>query len=374
MGSVKPVSDTLSRIKFDSKVFEFITAQAIRNVNLSKYQCPTCHKSDWRTFSTIWSCQSCGQSYPCVNGIPKLYLENSVGEKDKELRDRLYNGFLGTYYQHVMPFMSLPVRPAKAYWKGWLTYVIVLFGILGVVTYLVSQLLSQNSASPTIALAVLALFVVGIGVFSFKHPYLLYLMLLAVPVKLSLLFNRFKPSKTFQEVHEGVLEDFLKREDKLQVLDISTGTCNSLYRHGWMKLNAEYTGIDLSETMLLQGQRFMSEKQVPVDFVLGDALKLPFESESFDIVLNYGAINGFTNPKLALEEMARVTRKGGLVLFLDEQLYERASGVERVYFKKVLSSHNVIDHCPVELIPSSLVNVTVHQVYHFYYICTCYKH
>lgn len=342
-------------------------------MNLSKYQCPKCHKSDWQTSSNLWSCQACGQSYPCVSGIPKLYLENNVGEKDKELRDRLYNGFLGTYYQHVMPFMSLPVRPAKAYWKGWLTYFILLFVFLGGVTYLVSQLFSQNSAFPTIALVVLTLFVVGISIFSYKHPYLFYLMLLAVPVKLSLLSNRFKPSKTFQEVHEGVLQEFLKREDKLQVLDISTGTCNSLYRHGWMRLNADYTGIDLSETMLLQGQRFMNEKQVPVEFVLGDALKLPFEAESFDIVLNYGAINGFTNPKLALEEMARVTRKGGLVLFLDEQLYERASGVERVYFKKVLSSHNAIDHCPVELIPASLVNVTVHQVYHFYYICTCYK-
>ena len=91
------------------------------------------------------------------------------------------------------------------------------------------------------------------------------------------------------------------------------------------------------------------------------------------IVLNYGALNGFTNPKLALEEMARVSRKGALVLFLDEQLYEEATFIERLYFKKVLSSHNVIHRCPVELIPVSLSDITVHQVYHFYYICTCYK-
>ena len=49
------------------------------------------------------------------------------GKQDKELRDKFYNGFLGTYYQHVMPFLSLPVRPAKSYWKGWLVYFLIIF-------------------------------------------------------------------------------------------------------------------------------------------------------------------------------------------------------------------------------------------------------
>ena len=91
------------------------------------------------------------------------------------------------------------------------------------------------------------------------------------------------------------------------------------------------------------------------------------------MVLNYGALNGYTDSKAALDEAARVTKSGGLVLFLDEQLYESASLVEKIYFQRVLSSHNVIHHCPVELIPDSLGNITVHQVYHFYYLCTCYK-
>jgi ubiquinone/menaquinone biosynthesis C-methylase UbiE len=140
-----------------------------------------------------------------------------------------------------------------------------------------------------------------------------------------------------------------------------------------MKLDAEYVGLDLSETMLLQGLRFMTEKQVPIDLVLGSATQLPFQSDTFDVALNYGALNGYTDPKAALEEMARVTKVGGLVLFLDEQLYESASFVEKVYFHKVLSSHNAIHHCPVELLPPSLGEVTVHQIYHFYYLCTCYK-
>jgi len=342
-------------------------------VNLSKYQCPKCQQSAFRTSSAIWTCQNCTQEYPCVEGIPKLYLEELLGEKDKELRDKFYNGFVGSYYQQVMPFLSLPARPARAYWKGWLVYVLIVFFLVSIVAALLALVLTQRPSGPTIAQLVLFLLLVAIVYFFYTHSYLFYLIILAVPVKLSLLRKKFRPALSFGEIHDKVLREFLDSKEKLQVLDISTGTCNSLYRHGWMKLNAEYTGLDLSETMLLQGQKFMKEQRVPIDFVLGDATRLPFQVEKFDIVLNYGALNGFTNPQLALEEMARVTKQGGLVLFLDEQLYEGATSIERLYFKKVLSSHNVIHRCPLELIPASMRDIALHQVYQFYYICTCVK-
>lgn len=342
-------------------------------MNLSNYECLNCRKSQWRTYPTFWSCEHCGQKYPCVNGIPKLYIESALGQQDKDLRDRLYNGFLGTYYRHVMPFLSLPARPVRESWKGWLVYSLIILFLASMIVYLLGFSSGLKFGRRTIV-DIGFLLLLGVTVlFLFKHPYLLYLLVLAVPVKVSLLLKRFRPVESFTEVHANVLQEFLNRKERLQVLDISTGTCNSLYRHGWMKLNADYTGLDLSETMLLQGQKFMSDKQVPIDFVLAEAARLPFQVETFDIVLNYGAINGFTNPKLALEEMARITKKGGLVLFLDEQLYEGATPVERFYFKKVLSSHNVIHHCPVELIPASLRDIEVHQVYQFYYICTGYK-
>ena len=340
-------------------------------MNLSKYICPNCRRSELRIQSRVWKCEHCGKEYTTVNGIPRLYVESELGKKDKELRDKFYNGFLGTYYQHVMPFLSLPARPARMSWKAWAVYFVVVLFLLLLIGYLVSSIVVNGPGS--IAQIIVALILIVIGFFFFKHPYLFYLLLLAVPVKLSLLLNRFRPSKSFPEVHADTLRELSNRGNRLQLLDISTGTCNSLYRHGWMNLNADYTGLDLSETMLLQGQKLMEERQVPVELVLGDATRLPFANDTFDIVLNYGALNGFTNPKLALEEMARVAKPSALVLFLDEQLYERASFVERLYFRKVLSSHNVIHRCPVELIPASLSDITVHQVYHFYYICTCYK-
>lgn len=44
------------------------------------------------------------------------------------------------------------------------------------------------------------------------------------------------------------------------------------------------------------------------------------QSETFDIVLNYGAINGMADPQAALAEMTRVCRKGGSVLFLSPDI------------------------------------------------------
>jgi hypothetical protein len=61
------------------------------------------------------------------------------------------------------------------------------------------------------------------------------------------------------------------------------------------------------------------------------------------------------------------------VFFLDEQLHKEASSIERWYFRNVLSKHNVIHECPVDLVPLDLHGIEVHQVYHFYYICTAYK-
>jgi ubiquinone/menaquinone biosynthesis C-methylase UbiE len=341
-------------------------------MNFSKYQCLVCGQNRLRVFTDLWQCEGCGEKYATVKGIPKLYLERDVGHHDRALRDSFYNGFLGKYYQQVMPFLALPVRPA--YWNGWLVYGLIISLLLALVGYLANFFFFSNRwRLPTLFDVLALLLFLGSSYFLLRHRYLLYLLLLAIPVKVSLQFTRFKPVEPFAEIHAKHIGELLKRKDRLTLLDVSTGSCNSLYRHGWMKLNADYTGLDLSETMLFRGLDFMTQKQVPMDFVLGDAAQLPFAPETFDVVLNYGALNGYTDPKRALEEMARVTKPQGLVLFLDEQLWGSASLVEKIYFNRVLSSHNVIHRCPTELIPPSLGDIKVHQVYHFYYLCTCYK-
>jgi ubiquinone/menaquinone biosynthesis C-methylase UbiE len=342
-------------------------------MELGKYRCPQCHGARWTVDAATWRCDACGRVYPCVRAVPKLYLEEKLAPQDRDLRDHFYDGLVGTYYRYLMPFLSLPVRPFRLTYVDWTVFVIIGAILLALLVYLGNLLFVRQLSSLTITDVMLLLASIGIAAFFKRHPYLFYLFVLAIPVRISVLLSDFKPVESFAQVHARTIEKLKDGQCKLQVLDVSTGNCSSLYKHGWMELNAEFTGVDLSETMLMQGLQFMARKQVSVEFVLAPATSLPLRSGTFDVVLNYGAINGVSDPRLALQEMARVTKTGGLLLFLDEQLYDGASWFERMYFGKVLSAHNVIHSCPVDLLPAGLTQTEVHQVYQFYYICTAIK-
>ena len=333
-------------------------------LSASKYKCPGCAGADFVVSTTRWTCRGCGQAFACAAGMPKLYLEEKLGPQDRRLRRMLYDGLFGRFYQLTMPLIVMPVRPLSMSWPHWLAYgasLALLAGLIG--------LAFAGGAGTVLAFLVLA----AITWFLVQQRYLLHLAYLAIPAWISLSRKSYAPPESFALAHERVLAPLRSSGHRLQVLDVSTGSCNSLYRHGWMSLDADYTAIDLSETMLRQGNEMMSRAGVAVDLVLGDAVDLPFQSDRFDVVLSYGAVNGLSDPVKAIAEMARVARPGGVLLFLDEQLYPAASPIQRRYFRAVLSSHNVIHHCPVESFPPNLTDVRVSQVYQFYYICTARK-
>jgi demethylmenaquinone methyltransferase / 2-methoxy-6-polyprenyl-1,4-benzoquinol methylase len=72
-------------------------------------------------------------------------------------------------------------------------------------------------------------------------------------------------------------------------------------------------GSDFSEAML----GLAREKSSEVRFEWGNALELPYEDGSFDAVtVGFGARN-FSELRVGLREMARVTREGGRVVVLE---------------------------------------------------------
>jgi SAM-dependent methyltransferase len=336
----------------------------------SKYKCPNCGSGDFSTTTTRWTCLGCQQGYGCVLGIPRLYIDEALGAQDRKLRDTLYNGLFGRLYQVTMPAIVMPVRPLSMSWPYWTALAVVWVALLGLLATVIAAVAGFSGIAPGLIAAGLLMLV---GLFLAGQPYLLHLLWVAVPAWLSLSRKPFSPEESFAQVHERILAPLRDAGRRLQVLDVSTGSCNSLYRHGWMSLDADYTAIDLSETMLQQGSQMMGDAGVPVDLVLGDAMALPFQDNQFDVVTSYGAVNGLSDPPKAIAEMARVTKTGGVILFLDEQMYPQATPIQRAYFMKVLSAHNVIHHCPVESFPAELTDVRVAQVYQFYYICTARK-
>jgi ubiquinone/menaquinone biosynthesis C-methylase UbiE len=77
------------------------------------------------------------------------------------------------------------------------------------------------------------------------------------------------------------------------------------------------TGLDISRTFVQIASENARTAGVSVDFRQGDAAKMPFEAESFDLVLCQAAFKNFTLPRTALAEMHRVLRTGGTALIQD---------------------------------------------------------
>jgi ubiquinone/menaquinone biosynthesis C-methylase UbiE len=77
------------------------------------------------------------------------------------------------------------------------------------------------------------------------------------------------------------------------------------------------TGLDISRTFVEIARKRAREAGVVVDFRQGDVSSMPFESESFDLVVCQAAFKNFTLPRSALAETHRVLRAGGTAVIQD---------------------------------------------------------
>ena len=101
----------------------------------------------------------------------------------------------------------------------------------------------------------------------------------------------------------------------LRALDVCCGTGDIAF--ALARCGAKVVGLDFGERMLEAAQaRLQNQKSKPL-LVRGDAQRLPFPDETFDIVtVGYGLRN-LASWELGLGEMLRVAKPGGRVLALD---------------------------------------------------------
>lgn len=94
------------------------------------------------------------------------------------------------------------------------------------------------------------------------------------------------------------------------VLDVGAGTGRALEIIKLRWPGATVTGIEPVEAM----RRVGYEKGIPEhELIGGDALNLPFEDDSFDFVIETGALHHIKTPLEAVSEMRRVARKGVMI-------------------------------------------------------------
>ena len=77
------------------------------------------------------------------------------------------------------------------------------------------------------------------------------------------------------------------------------------------------TGLDVSRTFVEIATENARNAKVSVEFRQGDVAEMPFETDSFDLVVCQAAFKNFTLPRSALAEMHRVLRAGGTAVIQD---------------------------------------------------------
>ena len=96
-----------------------------------------------------------------------------------------------------------------------------------------------------------------------------------------------------------------------RVLDVGCGT--GFATEGLLEHSENVYALDQSVHQLRKAWEKLG-KHDPVSFCRGDAERLPFQTDSFDVVWSSGSIEYWPNPILALREIRRITKPGGQVL------------------------------------------------------------
>ncbi len=84
----------------------------------------------------------------------------------------------------------------------------------------------------------------------------------------------------------------------------------------------DVTGLDLDPAMIERARsnalgRSSGDSGPSADFLVGDVAALPFEPESFDLVVSTFSLHHWADPGAGIDEIARVLRPGGRVLIWD---------------------------------------------------------
>jgi arsenite methyltransferase len=103
------------------------------------------------------------------------------------------------------------------------------------------------------------------------------------------------------------------------VLDVGSGAgTDSLVAAQMVGADGSVTGLDMTPEMLRKARAAAAEMGATnVAFIEGEAESLPFEDESFDVVLSNGVIDLAPDKDVVFSEIHRVLRPGGRIQIAD---------------------------------------------------------
>ncbi|WP_353297384.1 bifunctional demethylmenaquinone methyltransferase/2-methoxy-6-polyprenyl-1,4-benzoquinol methylase UbiE [Sulfitobacter pacificus] len=120
-------------------------------------------------------------------------------------------------------------------------------------------------------------------------------------------------------IWKEAMMDWLAPRAGQKLLDVAGGTGDVSFKFLKRAGAGHATVCDLTEGMLVEGRKRAEAAAMAdsLDWVVGDAMALPFEDNTFDVYTISFGIRNVTRPQEALNEAYRVLRPGGRLMVLE---------------------------------------------------------
>lgn len=135
-------------------------------------------------------------------------------------------------------------------------------------------------------------------------------------------FSKQAAGYTSVRAHAEALNTLIEMSSvssKDNVLDVACGS--GIVSCAFAKYARHVTGVDITAEMLEQARKLQTQNNLTnLEWVLGDADPLKFNSNKFSIVLSRFSFHHFLEYEKVFEEMIRVCIPGGIVMVVDVAL------------------------------------------------------
>ena len=159
------------------------------------------------------------------------------------------------------------------------------------------------------------------------------------------------------------LTDLLSLEKGQRILDLTAGTGKDSSLIASKLQQGEIWLTDITPEMLEIAVSTLAEADVDInmEFAAASACSLPFKDNYFDAVFSFTGLGSFPDVEKGLQEMARVVRTGGKVVFCEKSVPPWLRGTE---FGNILIEANpmFLDEMPLKHLPRESRDVEIRWI------------